>query len=78
MLPVLAVPIALALSSRDELMRDEAKAGVHRIPEFGTEQTLQNAIFPELVMLVGSAFATATLIIGLPPTGLAGSTEGQL
>jgi hypothetical protein len=59
---------ALALTANNRLTMLEAKFGPHRIPGYGTERTLQNAILPDLVVSVGSALALVTLIIGLLPT----------
>jgi hypothetical protein len=48
-----------------------------KIPDNATEQALQNAVFPELVLVVGLAFLAVTLIIGLLPTQPATLTESS-
>jgi hypothetical protein len=75
-LPIGIGLIAVSLISCDRLGR-RAGYDPDKIPDNATEQALQNAVFPELVLVVGLAFLAVTLIIGLLPTQPATLTESS-
>ncbi|HZH12063.1 MAG TPA: hypothetical protein VEZ24_17050 [Microvirga sp.] len=66
---------ALSTSACDGLTR-QAWSGSGKIPDT-TGQAVQNAVLPELLLIVGLAFLAVTLIIGLLPTNPVTVTESQ-
>ncbi|WP_243375389.1 hypothetical protein [Microvirga solisilvae] len=75
-LPIGVGLITLSMASCD-MLAGRAGFDTGKVPDNATEQALQNAVFPELALIVGLAFLAVTLIIGMLPPKPVIITESQ-
>lgn len=75
-LPVGLGLIAVSMTACDRLSI-RAGSGSGKVPDNAARQALQNAVFPELLLIVGLALLAVTLVIGLLPTKPVTITESQ-